>query len=116
MSLPNVGFLFPLSSRGQDESISPSDWLAQFTLCLAPLVVHIFIGVPVAVYLHRNEPRWHDMIGFYNPTTIIWRYMAITERRARAKQWKAIDMGATNTRFWDGKQWDGSETMMEKSR
>lgn len=113
---PSIGFLFPLSPRAPDEKISPSDWLSQFTLCLAPIVVHIFIGVPVAVYLHRKEPRWHDMIGFYNPTTIIWRYMAIAERRARAKQWKAIDMAATNARFWDGEKWDGSQSMMEKSR
>jgi hypothetical protein len=114
--IDSLPFIQPIATRHTDEDISAADWLSQITLCLAPLIIHIFVGVPTAVYLYRKEPKWHDQLGFYNPTTIIWRYMAILDRRVRAKKWKSIDMAATNERFWTEKGWDGSEKMMEMSR
>ncbi|EPE30281.1 hypothetical protein GLAREA_13004 [Glarea lozoyensis ATCC 20868] len=114
--IDDLPFIQPLAIRHDDESISAADWLSQITLCLAPLIIHVFVGIPTAVYLYRKEPRWHDQLGFYNPTTILWRYMAILDRRVRAKKWKSIDMGATNVRFWTQRGWDGSEEMMELSR
>ncbi|KAH8659215.1 hypothetical protein BGZ60DRAFT_414823 [Tricladium varicosporioides] len=112
----SIQFIQPLAPRASDELISPGDWLSQITLCLAPLIVHIIIGVPSTVYLHRKQPRWYDEICFYNPTSIIWRYMVILERRVRAKNWKSIDMAASTVRFWTADGWDGSEDIMEKSR
>lgn len=53
-------------------------------------MVHIIVGVPEPVYLQRALPKWHDIIGFYNPTTILWRYFSLVDRRIRAKQWKRL--------------------------
>ncbi|KAH8687963.1 hypothetical protein BGZ60DRAFT_522591 [Tricladium varicosporioides] len=106
----------PLAFRSQYDRITAGEWLAQITLCLAPLIAHIIIGIPSPVYLHRTSPRWHDSMGFYNPTTILWRYFATADRALRAKNWKPIDMAATNSRFWTSHGWDGSEEMMEKSK
>lgn len=100
----------------QSKNISIADWISLFTLCLAPLLAHIIAGVPDPVCLSRERPRWHDRICQYNPTTIIWRYFAIADRRIRAKAWNAADMAASNAHFWTRQGWDGSEQMMVKSR
>jgi hypothetical protein len=108
--------ILPLSIRSSAEEIELADWFLIITQCLAPLLVHILVGIPSAVYLHSSRPAWHDKITFYNPTTIIWRYFVITDRRIRAKNWNAFDMAATNARFWTGDRWDGSEYIMERSK
>ncbi|KAF2872014.1 hypothetical protein BDV95DRAFT_449665, partial [Massariosphaeria phaeospora] len=92
------------------------DMISLLTLCLAPLLVHIVVGVPHPVYLHDPAPRWHDRIVHYNPTTIIWRYFIIADRRLRSKDWSCADMAASNALFWTADGWDGSEAMMIKSR
>lgn len=106
----------PLSVRSKSESISANDWLSIITLCFAPLIVHIIAGIPEPVYLQKNLPSWHDTICFFNPTTIIWRYMSITDRRIRCKNWNSFHMAASNTRFWTEEGWDGSEEMIQKSK
>lgn len=40
----------------------------------------------------------------------------IFDRRARAKSWTALDMAACNAEFWTGTRWDGSESMITRSR
>ncbi|CAG8956588.1 hypothetical protein HYFRA_00003977 [Hymenoscyphus fraxineus] len=107
--------ILPLDTRSSSESLPVSEWLSITTLCLAPLIVHIVAGVPHIVHLQPDSPRWHDEICFYNPTTIIWRYLAVTDQRVRSKQWNAVDMAASNMRFWTRNGWDGSEEMMVRS-
>lgn len=100
----------------QAGSVRLEDWLSLLTLCLAPLLVHIIVGVPHPVYLHDPSPKWHDRIVHYNPTSIVWRYFVIADRRLRSKDWTASDMAASNALFWTADGWDGTETMMIKSR
>ncbi|ORY13361.1 hypothetical protein BCR34DRAFT_586518 [Clohesyomyces aquaticus] len=100
----------------QSGSIHLDEWLSLLTLSLSPLLVHIIVGVPHPVHLHHREPSWHDRIVHYNPTSIIWRYFVIADRRLRSKDWNASDMAASNALFWTADGWDGSETMMIKSR
>ena len=51
----------------------------------------------------------------YNPTSIIWRYAAITDRRIRAIQWSRRDLAATNAIFWTSDGWNGGEEMVTSS-
>ncbi|KAF7885717.1 uncharacterized protein EAF02_004226 [Botrytis sinoallii] len=100
----------------QASGILFADWINLFTLCLAPLIVHIVAGVPSPVYLSSPRPRWHERLGHYNPTSILWRYFSIIDRRARSRAWNSADMAASNAYFWTSSGWDGSENMMRKSR
>jgi hypothetical protein len=72
--------------------------------------------VPKIVHLSPDKPHWRHRLGLYNPTTILWRYFAITDRRIRAKHWDAAELCAVNVYFWTPRGWDGSEAMPEKSR
>ncbi|TGO35350.1 hypothetical protein BHYA_0161g00130 [Botrytis hyacinthi] len=100
----------------QASGILFADWINLLTLCLAPLIVHIIAGVPSPVYLSSPRPRWHERLGHYNPTSILWRYFSIIDRRARSRAWNSADMAASNAHFWTSSGWDGSENMMRKSR
>ncbi|KAH6655916.1 hypothetical protein BKA67DRAFT_562160 [Truncatella angustata] len=100
------------SLNHQSQNISLDDWITLLTLCLAPLLAHIFSGAPEPSYVCSTRPKWHDRICFYNPTTIIWRYMAVVDRRIRARVWTPLDMAASNALFWTTKGWDGSEQMI----
>jgi hypothetical protein len=92
------------------------EWISLFTLCLAPLIAHVIAGVPVPVYIHERRPAWHDRICHYNPASVIWRYFAITDRRLRARNWTSLDLAASNAKFWTNHGWDGTESMIERSR
>ncbi|KAL6914764.1 hypothetical protein FSST1_012524 [Fusarium sambucinum] len=105
--------ILPLTYQSQD--IDSSDWITLLTLCLAPLIAHIIAGSPSPVYLHQSRPRWHEQICLYNPTSILWRYAAIADRRIRAKSWNRTDLAPTNAVFWTNRGWDGSEAMIAKS-
>lgn len=105
--------VLPLTYQSQD--ISFSDWISILTLGLAPLIAHIVAGVPRISYLSSNRPRWHDSICHYNPTSIIWRYGMVTDRRIRARSWNQADAAATNALFWTSRGWDGSEAMIGAS-
>lgn len=91
-----------------------ADLVSLFTLGLAPLIVHIISGVPSPSYLHSRRPRWHDKIALCNPTSILWRYAAITNRRIRSGSWNNIDFAATNALFWTPEGWDGTESMVQR--
>jgi hypothetical protein len=99
----------------QARSIGFAGWANLFTLCLLPLLAHIFGGVPKPVFLHPKLPRWHEQLWLYNPTSILWRYFAITDRRLRAKLWTASDMAASNAYFWTSQGWNESEKMLDRS-
>ncbi|PMD35027.1 hypothetical protein L207DRAFT_534284 [Hyaloscypha variabilis F] len=105
-----------ISINFQSQHLTFSDWVSLLTLCLAPLIVHILAGVPAPTCFNRTRPRWHDLICHYNPTSIFWRYLAITDRRCRAKSWSPLDMAATNALFWTQNGWDGSEEMIQRSQ
>jgi hypothetical protein len=102
----------------QSKGIAFSDWVSLFTLCLTPLVLHVIAGTPqvVCLFYTRKNLKWHRRFCLYNPTTIIWRYFAIADRRIRAKEWSAADIAASNVVFWTPRGWDGSEEMIQGSR
>ena len=91
-----------------------ADLVSLFTLGLAPLIVHIISGVPSPSYLCHRRPRWHDKIVLCNPTSILWRYAAITNRRIRSEVWSNIDIAATNALFWTPQGWDGTESIVQR--
>lgn len=109
-------FAYEILFRYQSQSISFPDWVTLLTVCLAPLVAHLVAGAPKVVYLHDTKPPWHETIVHYNPTSIIWRYFAITDRRIRARSWSMIDMAVGNALFWTPRGWDGSAEMAIKCR
>jgi hypothetical protein len=94
-----------------------NEWVSNLTLCVAPFIVHLLAGVPSPVYLCSHRPLWHEYLGHINPTSIIWRYLAITDRRARTKSkaWMPTSMTASNNLFWTWKGWDGSEQIIRES-
>ena len=100
----------------QSKSIPFSDWAALITLCLAPLIAHVVSGVSDTVYLSQKRPAWHERVCQYNPTTILWRYFAISDRRFRARAWSPADLAASSANFWTSRGWDGSEEMVGRSR
>ena len=100
----------------QSQGIPFAEWANLFTLCLAPLIAHVFGGSPHVTYLFPKGPRWHERLWQYNPTSILWRYFIIADRRVRARSWTASDMAASNAYFWTAQGWDGSLQMMQKSR
>ncbi|KAF2868089.1 hypothetical protein BDV95DRAFT_678972 [Massariosphaeria phaeospora] len=98
--------------RYNSQCIDFSEWISLLTLCLAPLIVHLLAGHPPVSYLAHNRPPWYDRLCHYNPTSIIWRYAAITDRRIRAIRWSKTDFAATNAIFWTTEGWDGGEHMV----
>src|SRR6202034_4721790 len=70
-----------------------SQWFTMFTLCLAPLVSHLALGLPRTVIMspepaEDSEPRpsskpsdlyphWSERIALFNPVTLVWRYYGI---------------------------------------
>ncbi|KAK7927662.1 hypothetical protein PG985_004660 [Apiospora marii] len=106
-------FFFPLTYQSQD--ISFTKWVTLLTLALAPLIAHILAGTPRASYLSNRRPKWHDQFVHFNPTSILWRYAAIADRRIRARAWGRADIAAANAIFWTAEGWDGSEAMVDRS-
>ncbi|UPK91549.1 hypothetical protein LCI18_002484 [Fusarium solani-melongenae] len=100
-----------LPLRVQSQEISFFEWVTLLTFCLTPLVAHVLVGVPSPTHLDGNRPTWHHRICHYNPTSILWRYAIIADRRIRARNWSKADLAATNALFWTGERWDGSEAM-----
>jgi hypothetical protein len=88
------------------------EWITLFTLCFAPLVAHIISGTAPITYVTQSRPKWLDLICHYNPTSIIWRYAAIADRRLRATKWGPNDLAAANAIFWTQKGWNGDERMI----
>ena len=94
------------------QCITFPEWVSLFTLCLAPLIAHIASGTPQVSYLTRSRPKWYDRLCHYNPTSIIWRYAAIADRRVRAVHWSCDDLAASSAIFWTANEWDGGEHMV----
>lgn len=94
------------------QCINFPEWISLITLCLAPLIAHIVSGYPQVSYIAHHRPKWHDYLCHYNPTSIIWRYAAITDRRVRANRWTRNDLAASNAIFWTTKGWNGGEDMV----
>ncbi|KAH7251308.1 hypothetical protein BKA59DRAFT_500083 [Fusarium tricinctum] len=109
-----VVIIHPLLYQSQD--IAVADWFTLFTLCLAPLIAHVLIGAPSPTYLSLSRPAWHDRICHYNPTSILWRYALVADRRIRARNWDKFDFAATNALFWTDHGWDGTEDIIKYSR
>lgn len=98
--------------RYNSREVSFGEWVSLLTLCLAPLVAHVFAGSPTPSYLVSSRPRWYDRLCVFNPTAILYRYGAIADRRIRVYRWEGIDVAAANALFWTGHGWDGSEEMV----
>ncbi|KAL2689083.1 hypothetical protein Neosp_003135 [[Neocosmospora] mangrovei] len=98
-----------LPLRVQNQEISFFEWVTLLTLCLTPLVAHVLVGVPSPTILDDNRPTWYHRICHYNPTSILWRYAIIADRRIRAENWSKADLAATNALFWTNGRWNGSE-------
>ncbi|OTB00917.1 hypothetical protein M426DRAFT_15021 [Hypoxylon sp. CI-4A] len=107
-------WVYPL--RYQSGSITFTEWISLFTLALAPLIAHIAAGCPAPSYLTPTPPKWHERIALFNPTSILWRYAMIADRRIPARAWDAMDMAAANALFWTARRgWDGSEEMVARA-
>lgn len=91
------------------------DYIKLLTLCLAPLIAHLVSGTPPISYLAESRPKFVDTLCHYNPTSIIWRYAAIVDRRLRATKWTPNDLAATNALFWTTKGWNGDESMVNSA-
>jgi hypothetical protein len=68
------------------------------------------------VILSTNSPHWTDRIGHYCPTSIVWRYFSIFDRRVRCLNWTALDLASSNANFWTGRLWESDERMITRSR
>lgn len=79
------------------------------------MIVHIVAGAPRPSYLCHSRPKWHDTICILNPTSILWRYLAITDRRIRSRAWTTVEVAASNAVFWTPAGWDGTEAMVANS-
>ncbi|KAE8151518.1 hypothetical protein BDV25DRAFT_138753 [Aspergillus avenaceus] len=110
-------FLQAFNYADKASTLKLEDWVSLLTLCFSPLIAHILSGIPTVVRRCPNAPSWLDTLCLYNPTTILWRYLAIADRRARFRHnWNAADMSASNAVFWTSRGFDGSEEMMWQSR
>lgn len=89
----------------QSQETSFPEWINLITLCLAPLLAHILIGAPEPVIVAETRPPWSDRFCQYNPTSIIWRYFAIVDRRTRTKSWKRGHLVAANLILWTNSGW-----------
>ncbi|KAK4463258.1 hypothetical protein QBC42DRAFT_285733 [Cladorrhinum samala] len=85
------------------------------TLCFAPLVTHFFIGLPIMVNQTTRRIPWRCVAPLLHPTTILWRYMTILDRRLRCRRWTPERFSATNAAFFTHKGWTSSEQKMEES-
>ncbi|KAH7012695.1 uncharacterized protein B0I36DRAFT_340135 [Microdochium trichocladiopsis] len=98
--------IYPFNAQSQQQQNIPfSEWITLFTVSLAPLIAHIAAGTPHPSILssqYCQRPSWHDSMCLYNPTSILWRYAAIADRRIRARDWGVADMAASNALFWTG--------------
>ncbi|RYN43580.1 hypothetical protein AA0114_g10189 [Alternaria tenuissima] len=90
--------------------------ISLWTLALAPLIAHVIAGAPEPIYLCAEPPRWIDYAVFWNPTSIIWHYFAIFDRRIRAKDWNREILASSNALYWTTNGWNGSEDMIKEGR
>ncbi|KAF2141098.1 uncharacterized protein K452DRAFT_334621 [Aplosporella prunicola CBS 121167] len=96
----------------QSQNLGLDEWVNLLTLCLAPVLAHILTGSPRAITGTTSDspPTWLDRIALSNPTSIVWRYYAVTDRRVRTPHWSGADMVAANTAIWSGCGWHNSQS------
>lgn len=111
--MPTTYTILPFHWGSRDIWIS--EWIAQFTLGLTPLIVHVLSGAPPPSYLSSGRPEWHDLLCLFNPITILWRYAAIADRRIRSQTWGPTDIAVSNAIFWTARGWDGSTAMLTRA-
>jgi hypothetical protein len=87
----------------QSQGIPLNTWVELITTCLAPLLVHVAGGVSSITPFSSSSssssyysndpgalspllPSWTVRLPHFNPISIVWRYYAIADRRARAKE------------------------------
>jgi hypothetical protein len=101
-----------------DPSATPSlgSFISLWTLSLTPLISHVITGVPQRVYLVQASPNLMDRLVLWNPTSILWRYFAIFDRRIRAKRWDKDSLATSNAVFWTEYGWDGAEDVSDRNR
>ena len=100
----------------QSQLNDTNQWFTMFTLCLAPLVSHLALGLPRTVVMSPESaddgstplseslfPPWTERITLFNPITLVWRYYSIAYFRLRTPSWDAADLAAANAAFWDTK-------------
>ncbi len=106
----------PIQFHFQSQTIPAYEWLELITLCLTPYATHILVGLAPSVVTSLPPPPWHKWINLYNPTTILWRYLMVADRRVRCRAgyWTPAMMAVTNAIFWTGRGWDGSEAAVRK--
>jgi hypothetical protein len=108
-----------------------NQWFTMFTLCLAPLVSHLALGLPRTVLMSPESaddeltttseslfPPWTERITLFNPISLVWRYYSIVYFRLRSPSWDAADLAAANPAFWNTKtrRWDGTDRTLFLSR
>lgn len=91
-------------------------FISLWTLSLAPLIAHVIAGVPQRTLLAEPEPTVLQKIVHWNPTSIMWRYFAIIDRRVRSKSWDKAALATTNALFWTERGWDGGEGVSSRNR
>ncbi|KXJ85892.1 hypothetical protein Micbo1qcDRAFT_220216 [Microdochium bolleyi] len=116
VQVPSHPIVYPFTISTQHFEFR--EWVTIFTVSLAPLIAHLAAGTPrpsILTTRSSRRPRWHDSICVYNPTSILWRYAAIADRRIRAKYWSVEDIAAANALFWFCEErggWNGTEQMI----
>lgn len=100
----------------QSRSNTIDDWYSMITVCLTPLATHVLFGLAKPVYMTQVRAPTLEWFTLANPISILWRYYAIADRRYRALNWDKLDLAGSNTLFWDGNCWNGSESILYQSR
>ena len=103
--------------KGHPVSETPSfdSFISLWTLSLAPLVAHIVSGVPQRVHLAHGKPTLMERLVHWNPTSILWRYSVILDRRVRARTWDKATLATSNALFWTESGWEGGEDMLSRA-
>jgi hypothetical protein len=124
-ALETYKFVFGYNSQ----HVNISDSISLFTLCLSPRIAHLVAGVPEPGALHQQRmkcslifqpdmlsyplslhpPHWGDPVCHFDPTSILWRYFVILDRRLRCLNWSVSDVAASTAHFWIGNDQDSSE-------
>jgi hypothetical protein len=66
----------------------------------------------LSIVIKSQSPKVVRIPLSLHPTSIIWRYAAVVDRRIRATKWCPDDLAATNAIFWTTKGWNRDESMV----
>jgi len=105
---------FAFAEHASNQTPTLSGFISLWTLSLAPLLAHVVAGVPQTVYLAEPHPSVLELLVHWNPTSILWRYFAILDRRIRTKVWGKTALALANAVFWTESGWDGEDDIFER--